>query len=224
VGSLTVATEVNETNLPYAPYSALCGNNNPHKYKSVIDPFIYRELEIMTGQHPRVLPIARKLLDYFSEVVTDSGASLTDLILTEAISEWSQRVPNYGYKSAFKAYSKAIFDKLPSAFDVRITGQRRNYPHAMVIWNPLKEGLVTWLGNNKVVNLKVERVNNDTCFSKRELALVIACHIFEQEELFLFGFGDIYVQEAVGLMEVKRTVIEEEVEVRRQVKHDTDCN
>lgn len=201
-------TEVSEINKPYVPYSLLCGNTKVLRYKSVIDPFIYRELELMTGQHPRVLPIAHKLLDYFSEVITEAGAPLPDLILTDAMTEWSHRALSQGYTSAFKAFCKSILFKLPFVFEVRITGQRRSYPHPIVVWNPLTEGLVTWLDSNKVVNLKVERVLNDSCFSSRELALMVAGHIFEQEELFLFGFGDIYTQEAVGVMDVKRKAVD----------------
>lgn len=209
MGSVNENTKAG-TGKSYTPYSLLCGNTKVLRYKSVIDPFLYRELESMNGQHPRVLPIAHNLLNFFSEVITDSGASLPDLILTEAITEWSQRALSQGYTPAFKAFCKVILLKLPLVFELRISGIRKNYPNPVVVWNPLKEGLVSWLDNNKVLNLKIERVNNDTCFSQRELALMVACHVFEQADLFLFGFGDIYSQEAISEIEVKRMAINDD--------------
>ena len=197
-------TTVSEVGKPYVPYSYLCGNDEQRRYQAVIDLYLFRELENMTGQHARIMPIAQRLVELFSEVITIDGAPLTDLVLNEAITEWSLRISSHGSTMAFRAFCKSILDSLPMAFNFRITAQKWNPPNQIILWNPLKEGLVSWMHNQKAVNLKVEQVENDTSLSKRELAFLLAGQIFEREDLIQFGFGDTYTQTTVGQITISR--------------------
>lgn len=188
----------------YEPTSYLEGNTNSRRYKPVIDPLIYRELETMSGQHSGVLVLAHKLADLFSEAIVENGVPIIDLILLDATTAWVQLFRTQGVSAAYKAYCRVLLKKLPLALELRVSGVKASHPHTETVWDPLKEPIVQWMNANKPQNLRVERVKNDTIFSERELGLMMATNFFTREDLVLFGFGDLYVQEVIAVMDVQR--------------------
>lgn len=182
--------------------SFLCRKDFKRRYQAVISKDVYRELDEMSGHNPAILDIAHRLADFLSEFLREDGAPLLDIILAHAMTEWSTRYATEGCNVAYREYCTSIFRDLPKVFGYRVTGKRGVKPFAPVTWDATECGLVQWMSDNQIINLKIELVKNSSVISPREQSFLVANQVFSRNEISLWGVADLFVQEVVGVQEI----------------------
>lgn len=196
--------------------SFLCRKDFKRRYQVVINKDIYQELEEMSGHNPNILSIAHRLADFMSEFLREDGAPLLDIILAHAMTEWSTRYATEGCNVAYREYCTSIFRDLPKVFGYRVTGKRGVKPFAPVTWDATECGLVQWMSDNHIINLKIELVKNNSAISQREQSFLVANQVFTRNEVLLWGVADVFLQEVLQEQEIVTVYEHDEVQQKEK--------
>lgn len=170
----------------------------------------------MSGHNPNILSIAHRLADFMSEFLREDGAPLLDIILAHAMTEWSTRYATEGCNVAYREYCTSIFRDLPKVFGYRVTGKRGVKPFAPVTWDATECGLVQWMSDNHIINLKIELVKNNSAISQREQSFLVANQVFTRNEVLLWGVADVFLQEVLQEQEIVTVYEHDEVQQKEK--------
>jgi hypothetical protein len=173
-----------------AKQSILVERQDKKVYAEVIGKDIYSELEKMSNLHPKLMEVSIRLANYLSECVRDGEATLLDIILSEALTEWSTRYIEDGCNVAYQAFCKSIFKQLAKMYEYRVTGKRGYKPFHTTYWDCTRIGITQWMRDNQIREAQIVKVHMDSAASQRESALIIAPQIFDRSDLTMWGFPD----------------------------------
>jgi hypothetical protein len=157
--------------------------------QTMLHPRLHSEIETQSVHHYGILCIATRLAHYIGTQLPSGRATLLEVILSQAISDWHAELDRSGIKTAFQCYCMAIFKSLPSILEYSVTGKTYVKPCYRYTWDCTSQSITDWLINSKIElsTLDVVRHNAASFTDPRDAAFLLCTKVFTRAELSLLG-------------------------------------
>lgn len=151
---------------------------------------ILRAVEDAAVHHAGVVEIAVRLANHAGNIIKVQNVSLIDIMLAQALSEWTATLRDYGVQEAYLEFCRSISDELPRLLSYCVSSKSIIYPFNRTQWDCLSSSFTDWVCEHNLDRCQIEVIetasptSNEIEFCRH----ILASRIFSRSELKkLFG-------------------------------------